>query len=428
MDYDAQEKLINQRLANYRSMQGQQMPQAKIVGNRYVAPNPLEYLAVGLREYGGMRGQKFAEQELADLQKQKQEAVAKALREFGQKANPTQLGTGATNLVNDALPPELRMGAMPAIAPRKPDMVGAYDSLINSGIPELQQAGMRGMIQMPENQAQQQAREEERAFKQQEAQAIRDAKMQQLQEQHAQRMEFLQEQNATRQQMAEEQRQFQLQMAQVQKQMSQAQPYFQPVQTAQGVMAFNARTGNVAPVIGADGTPIIGAAADPNLQGALAGAKTTATEQAKSTLEAKGEARKSDMFLQQLSQAEEILKQGPTQSGAGAVLDAAGRAVGVSTPGAQRAGQLEALSGWLVANVPRMEGPQSNFDVQNYMTMAGKIGDRTVPVQERLAALNEVRRLQEKYKASAEQRSGAQTTPQTAKPRIRFDAQGNIIQ
>jgi hypothetical protein len=89
----------------------------------------------------------------------------------------------------------------------------------------------------------------------------------------------------------------------------------------------------------------------------------------------------------------------------------AGRLVGQSTPGAQRAGQLESLSGWLVANVPRMEGPQSNFDVQNYMTMAGKIGDRTVPVKERLAALDQVRELQKKYKTSADSRMGNAPPP-----------------
>jgi hypothetical protein len=55
-----------------------------------------------------------------------------------------------------------------------------------------------------------------------------------------------------------------------------------------------------------------------------------------------------------------------------------------------------------------MEGPQSNFDVQNYMTMAGKIGDRTVPVKERLAALDQVRKLQQKYKTSADERVGGQ--------------------
>ena len=178
-----------------------------------------------------------------------------------------------------------------------------------------------------------------------------------------------------------------------------AQPYFQPVQTAQGVYAFNSRTGRMEPIAGGDGQPIIGAAADPRLQGAIAGAKTTGSELAKQGTEAIAASKTGDKLLTALTQAENILKSGPTGSGAGAMLDAAGRAVGVSRDAAVKAGQLETLSGWLVANVPRMEGPQSNFDVQVYTTMAGKVGDRTVPVSERLAALDELRKLQTKYKS-----------------------------
>lgn len=108
--------------------------------------------------------------------------------------------------------------------------------------------------------------------------------------------------------------------------------------------------------------------------------------------------RTGQQMLSALGDAETILKGGrATASGIGNVVDAGARLVGVSTPGAQDAARLESLSGWLVANVPRMEGPQSNFDVQNYMTMAGKVGDRTTPIPERLAALREVRRLQAKY-------------------------------
>lgn len=124
----------------------------------------------------------------------------------------------------------------------------------------------------------------------------------------------------------------------------------------------------------------------------------------KSAAEEKAEAerlardRQSQQMVTALTEAEGILKGGKaTASGVGNLMDAGARMVGVSTPGAQDAARLEALSGWLVANVPRMEGPQSNFDVQNYMTMAGKVGDRTTPISERLAALNEVRRLQKKY-------------------------------
>ncbi len=60
----------------------------------------------------------------------------------------------------------------------------------------------------------------------------------------------------------------------------------------------------------------------------------------------------------------------------------------------------------MVSNVPRMEGPQSNFDVLNYQTMAGKIGDRTAPIEERLGALATLKDLQEKYKALNQQPVG----------------------
>jgi hypothetical protein len=108
--------------------------------------------------------------------------------------------------------------------------------------------------------------------------------------------------------------------------------------------------------------------------------------------------RQGRQMISGLEDARKILDAGrATQSGVGNVIDAAARLVGQTTVGAQDAARLEALSGWLVANVPRMEGPQSNFDVQNYTTMAGKIGDRTVPIAERKAALKEVERLQRKY-------------------------------
>lgn len=110
--------------------------------------------------------------------------------------------------------------------------------------------------------------------------------------------------------------------------------------------------------------------------------------------------RQGKQMMAVMDDAKRLLERGgATASGVGTVADAAGRAVGVTLPGAEAAARLSALSGWLVANVPRMEGPQSNFDVQNYMVMAGKIGDSTVPIKERLAALETVRSLQRRYAA-----------------------------
>lgn len=93
----------------------------------------------------------------------------------------------------------------------------------------------------------------------------------------------------------------------------------------------------------------------------------------------------------------ELLQQGPTSSVVGNLADKGMGAFGMSTKGGETAAQLEALSGWLVSNVPRMEGPQSNIDVQNYQTMAGRIGDRNLPIGTRQAAAQEVKRLQQKY-------------------------------
>lgn len=93
----------------------------------------------------------------------------------------------------------------------------------------------------------------------------------------------------------------------------------------------------------------------------------------------------------------DLLKQGPTASGFGAMVDSGANFVGKSTKGADLASQLDTLSGWMTANVPRMEGPQSDKDVSQYRIMAAAVGDRTKPVAQRLAAAQELQGLQQKY-------------------------------
>lgn len=99
-----------------------------------------------------------------------------------------------------------------------------------------------------------------------------------------------------------------------------------------------------------------------------------------------------------LNQAEQILVNSkPTGSGAGAMTDAVMGFAGVGTDSAAAADSLEAIGGALVAKMPRMEGPQSNYDVESYRVMAGRVGDRSLPVSRRLAALRTVRQLWAKY-------------------------------
>jgi hypothetical protein len=58
---------------------------------------------------------------------------------------------------------------------------------------------------------------------------------------------------------------------------------------------------------------------------------------------------------------------------------------------------MRALGGALVAKMPRMEGPQSDKDVALYRESAGRIGDSTIPIARRKAALETVKELWTKY-------------------------------
>jgi hypothetical protein len=59
--------------------------------------------------------------------------------------------------------------------------------------------------------------------------------------------------------------------------------------------------------------------------------------------------------------------------------------------------QLQVLSATLVSNVPRMEGPQSNYDVELYKQAAADIANPAVPREDRLAAVKTLKDLQTKY-------------------------------
>jgi len=87
----------------------------------------------------------------------------------------------------------------------------------------------------------------------------------------------------------------------------------------------------------------------------------------------------------------------PTGSGAGTVYDIAAGFVGKSPSGAAEAQKLKAIGGALTAKMPRMQGPQSDKDVILYKEMAATVGDSTVPIDRRLAALQTVEELWAKY-------------------------------
>ena len=52
----------------------------------------------------------------------------------------------------------------------------------------------------------------------------------------------------------------------------------------------------------------------------------------------------------------------------------------------------------MVAAMPKMSGPQSDKDVAMYKDMAGNLSDPTIPIETRLAALDTIEKLNQKYK------------------------------
>lgn len=96
-----------------------------------------------------------------------------------------------------------------------------------------------------------------------------------------------------------------------------------------------------------------------------------------------------------------------TGSGVGTAFDKAAQFFGETTESGNAAAQLKVLQGALVSRMPRMEGPQSDKDVQLYREMAAQIGDSTVPRKQRQEAMNTLEMLQQKY-APAQQHQQAQ--------------------
>lgn len=100
-----------------------------------------------------------------------------------------------------------------------------------------------------------------------------------------------------------------------------------------------------------------------------------------------------------------------TGSATGAAMDKLAAFFGKSTSGAEAIAQLRVLQANLMTTMPRMEGPQSDRDVDLYRQAAGQIGDPQVPSGIKKAAVQTIRALQDKYiqRAGAAQQAAAIT-------------------
>lgn len=109
------------------------------------------------------------------------------------------------------------------------------------------------------------------------------------------------------------------------------------------------------------------------------------------------DAKRYGQITETTNRALELLNSGPTGSGFGSLVDSGVGFFGASTKSADIASKLETLGGWMTANVPRMEGPQSDKDTAQYRIMAAQVGDRKVPIPQRIEAAKELQFLQNKY-------------------------------
>jgi len=98
-----------------------------------------------------------------------------------------------------------------------------------------------------------------------------------------------------------------------------------------------------------------------------------------------------------IKEAEDLLDKNPTASGLGTIVDSVAGFFGKTMGGAEEAQALKVVGGVLTSKVPRFEGPQSDKDTATYKETAGMVGDSTVPVPLRKAALKKVKSLLATY-------------------------------
>lgn len=149
-DFDLEQQLIDARRRRYGEQAQTQAPQGRMVGGRFVAPHALEYLAAGLRGFGGIRGQQMAEDELKQLQTTRQQAVADALRGFNEnmQGTPEQVIPNLTQVDDEGNP-------MPqAIKPAQPQNIpAAFRALSTSPDAAMRQFAQQGAMQFAQKAA-----------------------------------------------------------------------------------------------------------------------------------------------------------------------------------------------------------------------------------------------------------------------------------
>ena len=382
-DYDAEAQQLAERkkYAEALRAQGQQpVPNGQMVGNQFVATHPLQHLASALRQYSGQRDLQDVRTAEQGLAQRKQSDLADYL-----KSMPSATTTTEQQLVGD----RPGAGSFEPVSTTKQPTPEDFMNWSMQGLkfgPQVAQLGGNMANQVQQRDFQNRQLEQQTADRQA---AIKQAEMQfqtKLQEGRLTREQAAQQAMQLEQMRIDGRREIAQLAASLKQGGSGAQPYFTPVPTSGGIGSFDNRTGNMKIISGSDGKPVIKSSDDPTLQGAIAGAKDRAQAEVKRDMNMSGVG---DI----INSARALLQDEdnpPTQSFFGNVADMAAGTVGVTPDGAEQADKLRAIGGALVSKMPRMEGPQSNYDVQNYKEMAGDVGNPNLPIKRRLAALKTV--------------------------------------
>jgi hypothetical protein len=87
------------------------------------------------------------------------------------------------------------------------------------------------------------------------------------------------------------------------------------------------------------------------------------------------------------------------------------RGVGVSTDMSKADTQLDLLAPKLTMLQPRFEGPQGVLDVKLYESMAGRLADSSLPYEDRLAALEQLKNIYKRYSPNLDWSFSVKPTP-----------------
>jgi hypothetical protein len=432
-DFEQTQLDLMQRRKKAQEGQTFNAPEGQMVSGRYVAPNFLQVLAEGLRGYGNIQDEKKYDKELSDLRGERKTVMANVLREYQTAMTPTPAVASTTTPTQMPSFDDADAATMQGVsgygattgaqAAKAPDYRAAGGILAASPFAQHQTAGLNLLGQIPQMEATAADRVETRSSRAQEVKDRLEAQAK-LERERAQDRKDLEAQRAQDRKDEEERRRIDKIESEKRRADDQANQTRLAASlrtpTPKNVQIIQTDTGPVQLVDGV-AMPIVGP-----------GGKPIGPVKTPETLERTNNA---NAALATIKQARDIIPKA-TGSYLGEGVDQLGRVVGFSTAGAKAGAQLKALEGDLVSKMPKMSGPQSDKDVALYRQMAGVIGDTTTPPATKLAALNTIEEIQKRYAGQTPMTPPStptalpgprpQNLPQTG--RIRFDAQGNIIQ